>query len=85
MIDRERKVDVEKLTPEQADSLSVQLGEKIKEINDKTITEINRYLIVYGMEAKSQIVIGKLGEFDEKVEIPKKLKKPRKKKEANLS
>lgn len=82
MIDRERKVDVEKLTPEQAGALSVQIGEKIKEINDKTVAEINRYLNIYGMEAKSQIVIAKLGEFDEK---PKKTSKARKKKEANLS
>lgn len=76
---RERKLDVEKLTLEQADALSVQISEKVKEINDKAINEANRFLNVYGMEAKMVIVIDKIGAF-----APKKPKKTRKKKEANL-
>lgn len=82
MIDRERKVDIDKLTPEQADQLSAQIGEKIREIADKAVEDSNRILKIYGMEAKMAIQIGKLGEFEEKK--PKKTRKPRKKKEANL-
>lgn len=80
--DRERKVDIDKLTPEQADEISAQLGSKVREINDKAIGEVNQLLNIYGMEAKMSIVIGKLGEFDIKKE-PKK-RKTRKKKKANL-
>lgn len=81
-IDRERKVDIEKLTPEQADQISVQIGEKVKEINNKAVAEVNRLLNIYGMEAKMSIVIAKIGAFE--VKTPEKTKKPRKKKEANL-
>lgn len=76
-MDRERKVNVEQLTLEQADLLSVQLGEKVKEINDKAIAEANRILNIYGMEAKMAIVIGKMGEFD--ATKTKKTRKSRKK------
>lgn len=82
MINRERKLNVEQLTPEQADQLSVQIGEKVREIEDKAIADTNRILNIYGMEAKMAIKIGKIGEFDKKA--PKKSRKPRKKKEANL-
>lgn len=85
MIERERKMNLEKLSPEQADQVSAQLGEKIKEINDKAIAEINRFLNIYGMEAKTQIVVGKLGEFEAKTaKKASKPKKTRKKKQANL-
>lgn len=66
---RERKVDVEKLTNEQTDELSTQIGQKVREQVDETVNKINTLLKVYGMEAKMQIVLGKIGELDK---IPKK-------------
>lgn len=79
MENRERKVDVEQLTADQADNLSVLLGEKVKEINDKAVSEVNRILNIYGLEAKMLIKIGKIGGFE-----PKKTRKQEKKKRTNL-
>lgn len=80
--DRERKVNIEQLTLEQADQLSAQLGEKVKEINDRAIAEVNKLLNIYGMEAKMAVAIGKIGEFNAKPE--RKKRKTRKKVQANL-
>ena len=65
MIDRERKIDIETLSPEQVDQLSVQIGAKVRGICDDAAGQINRILAVYGMSAKIAI------EFDQK---PNKLK-----------
>jgi hypothetical protein len=55
-IDRERKVDVSKMSPDQADSLAIQIGEKIKQITEKAVAEANHFLNIYGMSCKMQIV-----------------------------
>jgi hypothetical protein len=54
---RERKLDINKLSPEQVDVVSKQIGEKIKQICDKAAEEANTLLNVYGMKAKMQIFI----------------------------
>ena len=56
-LQRERKLDINKLSPEQVDVVSKQIGEKIKQICDKASEEANRLLNVYGMQAKMQIFI----------------------------
>ena len=40
---RERKVDVEKLTNEQTDELSTQIGQKVREQVDETVNKINTF------------------------------------------
>lgn len=56
-LQRERKLDITKLPPEQVDIISEQLGGRIREICDKACDDANRLLNVYGMQAKMQIVI----------------------------
>lgn len=60
MNERIRKVDVEKMTPDQADALSKQIGEKVRGIADKACDEANKILNIYGMQAKMQFVFEKL-------------------------
>ena len=55
--ERERKVDVSKLTPEQLSALEAQIGGKMREICDKACEEANRILAVYGMKAKMQFLV----------------------------
>ena len=57
MIDRKRKVDIEKIDNENIDSLSNQLGEKVKIIVDKAIKDVNKILNIYGLQAKMQIAL----------------------------
>jgi hypothetical protein len=87
--DRKREIDVQKLTPEQADELSTQIGEKIRLICDKAVLDANRILNIYGMEAKMQIAISeiaKMAKEEEKTipELPVKKKKGRPRKQPNL-
>lgn len=56
--DRERKVDVENMSIEQVDQLSVQIGEKVRGICDEAADKINAILAIYGMSAKIQIALG---------------------------
>lgn len=64
--ERKRSFDISKLTPEDADALSTQIGQRVTEICDKAVAEANRLLNIYGMEAKMQIAIGESGSFAEK-------------------
>ena len=57
MIERQRSVDVDTLTDEQLQALTAALSEKIKIIVDKACADANRYLEVYNMHAKMQVVI----------------------------
>jgi hypothetical protein len=72
--DRERKLDIQKLTPEQADSVSQQIGEKIRQITEKAVLDANQILQIYGMEAQMQLVVGELGKIPPAIE-PKPSKK----------
>lgn len=55
--ERTRKVDMTKLTKEEADLLGEQIGAKVREKVDKTIDEINAFLKIYGMSAKMQVAL----------------------------
>jgi hypothetical protein len=57
MIQRERKIDISKMTQAEVAVLEQQLGGRIREICDKACEDANRLLNVYGMAAKMQIVI----------------------------
>lgn len=48
---RKRSIDINKLTIEQADELSAQIGEKVRNICDESAVKINEILAIYGMKA----------------------------------
>jgi len=49
---RERKVDVSKLTVDQADKLSEQIGKELSKIMDEANLKCNKLLNVYGLQTK---------------------------------
>lgn len=52
-----KKIDISKMTPLEADALSVEVGNKIREICDKAVKEANQILNIYSMQAKMAIVV----------------------------
>lgn len=58
--ERERKVDVNKLTVEQADQLSMQIGKEISKIMDEANTNCNKLLGIYGLQTKISYEIVKI-------------------------
>lgn len=58
--DRERKVDVNMMSPAEVDILSIHLGNKIKAICDEAVAKANAILNIYGASAKMQIEIKEL-------------------------
>lgn len=62
MEERARKVDVNKLTPERADELSKQIGDKVVQIQTEALEKISKVLNVYGMKAEMSVKISKLEE-----------------------
>jgi len=60
--DRERKIDIEKLTFEQADALSAQIGKEIARIMDEANIKCNSILNIYGMQTKIGYKITKINE-----------------------
>lgn len=49
--DRKRSIDISKLTFEEADNLSAQIGAKVNEIAHEASNKINALLKIYGMSA----------------------------------
>lgn len=77
--DRERKVDLNKMSVEEVDVLSVQLGAKMKAICDEAVAKANAILNIYGASAKMQIEISELDQkMVEKMSPAPKTRKPRK-------
>ena len=62
MQERVRKVDVSKLSLEQADLLSQQIGEKIGQIQKDALEKMLRILNIYGMTCELSVTIKKLEE-----------------------
>lgn len=62
---RVRKVDVNKLTFEQTDQLSEQIGGKVRDICDKAVAEANKLLNIYGLQCKMQFVLETLANASE--------------------
>lgn len=60
--DRERKIDVNSMASEDVDNLSVQIGDKMREICDEAADKANAVLRIYGMEAKIAIAFTELPE-----------------------
>jgi hypothetical protein len=63
MINRQRKINVEKMSNEEIEALQAKIANKIISIVNNAVNEANKYLNVYGMEARMHLEIGKLGEF----------------------
>lgn len=61
---RKRSIDVEKLTPEQADKITAQLGQEIAKIMDDANEKCNKLLGIYGMETVISYAVAKKGELD---------------------
>ena len=57
VVDRVRKVDIEKLEDSQVEAVATQLGDKVKEICDKACEDANLLLKIYGLQAKMEIVL----------------------------
>ena len=49
---RKRKVDLTKMTDEQAELIGEQIGKKIGEIGDAAAAKINEITKIYGLKAK---------------------------------
>lgn len=71
--ERVRKVDVTKMSTEQVDNLSDQIGEKVRGICDEAAQRINSILSIYGMSAKIAIAFNTLPKsMEKKFKAPKK-------------
>ena len=82
--DRERKVDVEKLSETDMANLQLQLGAKIRQICDEAAVKVNAILNIYGASAKIAIEFSELPKgIDLKQKTPKK--RGRKPKQDNLT
>lgn len=82
--ERVRKIDITKMTPDEVDNLSVQIGSKVRQICDEAADRINAILTVYGMEkAKIAISFGNLRE-ERAAELKVPKKRGRKPKQNNL-
>lgn len=68
MIDRERSVDVEKMTVEEASVLQKQISAKLIQILENASNEANKFLNIYNMKVK-------IGYSLEKAQKTKKAKK----------
>jgi len=64
MEERVRKVDLEKLSEEEADQLSQRIGEKLRQIMDKACDEANRIAQIYGIQVKMQFLIEPLNQTE---------------------
>jgi hypothetical protein len=73
--DRERKVDTSKLTIDQADALSVQIGKEISKIMDEANLKCNELLGIYGLQTKIGYKIVKIGKKTTKAVKSKDLAK----------
>ena len=57
MKDRQRKVNVDKLSEQDLKKLEEKIGAKLRTIVDEAVIEANKILKVYGYSTKMQIVI----------------------------
>ena len=72
--DRERKVDINKMSDSDLDNLSAQIGDKVREITDEAVNKVNALLGIYGLSAKMLIKFNKMPK-----KMGKNLKPPTKK------
>lgn len=68
---RQRKVDINSMTLEQVDDISIQLGTKIKDICQEAVEKANKLLSVYGLSAKMSISLDNSPNSDSKTILDK--------------
>lgn len=64
--DRQRKIDINSLSPDQADALSAQIGKEIAKIMDEANNKCNALLNIYGLETQIGYKVTKIGEKTKK-------------------
>lgn len=81
---RERKVDIEKMSGEQADLIGKQIGEAMAKIMDEANRKCNEILNIYGMQTQIQYQIVPLVKNEAQVveNVQENKKKGRKSKKA---
>jgi len=81
---RERKVDLNKMSMQQAEAISAQIGQEMAKIMDEANLKCNEILIIYGMQTQIHYKIVPLQENKEQVieNIKEKPKRGRKSKKA---
>lgn len=61
-MERTRKIDIESIPEEQFLEIEAMLRKKMKEKVDQTVSDMNKYLNVYGLEVVLGVKIVKQGE-----------------------
>jgi hypothetical protein len=79
---RKRSLDINKLSPQDAERISDAIGLEVRKICDDAVAKANELLNIYGMKALMQIAVVGIDENSEQ-EAPKR-KRQRSKKAANL-
>jgi len=57
LAERSRKIDLDKITPEDAERIGVELGKKAGELLNKTEQELNKLFRIYGQKVQIAIKI----------------------------
>ncbi len=70
-MERTRKVDIDSVSEEQFVEIEAMLRKKIKEKVDQAVSDMNKYLNVYGLEVLLGVQIVKQGEANLIKEIAK--------------
>lgn len=82
---KDKKIfNINKLSPKEADDLSIQIGSEVREICDKAAVEVNSILSLYGMSAKISIVFDELSK-EKSEKSNKKSGKPKRASKSNLN
>jgi hypothetical protein len=61
-MERIRKINIDSVSEEQFQEIEAMLRRKMKEIVEKTVSDMNKYLNVYGLEVLLAVQIVKQGE-----------------------
>ncbi len=73
---RARRIDVNSMTMEAADRLSVEIGKELAKIMDEANNKANEMLNIYGLQTQIHYKIVQVGEkIEKKPKSPKRMKK----------
>lgn len=74
-----QKIDLNSMSKEAVEQLSLQIGESVRAICDEAVEKANKILSIYGLKAKMQIQINKLGKepVQETIAPKKRGRKPK--------
>ena len=74
--DRPRKLDISKMSVEQADAISAQIGKEIARLMDECNSKCNEMLNIYGMQTQINYQIVQLAEkTEQKSKASQRMKK----------